>query len=325
VAPEMTTTLQESAKVVVVNSKMLQKHSFVKGGSASSNKYWQCLQCCMVPFEFRAPGALFFLCPSVDALQQHSSNCQKDGMYLGLVKMALKELMAHHGGDSLLVKDTCLQLVRLVVGDDEELTRLFTTTTTSVEAATSTSGLWRRLPHTLEFNKVQEAFQVLAKKDLDLSSSLLHPKWVRFLQLISPCLQCPTEEEKGEDENKVAEDRDETLPSQEKDKEGVVDNKVASEGSGKHHNDNAVEEGKNPPSNSATKMDVTQSHQETEESSKPMEGAQTEETNMPSAIAGVNQADINTALQSETPVSLDPPSNSTAMDIDKADGIEFPI
>ena len=69
---------------------------------------------------------------------------------------ALKELMAHPRGDSLLVKDTCLQLVRLVVGDDKELTRVFTTTTTSVEAATLSSGLWCRLPHTSECDKVKE-------------------------------------------------------------------------------------------------------------------------------------------------------------------------
>jgi hypothetical protein len=47
-----------SRRVLVVDAKELARHSFVEGGSNTGALYYQCLQCRMVPFEFRAPGSL---------------------------------------------------------------------------------------------------------------------------------------------------------------------------------------------------------------------------------------------------------------------------
>jgi hypothetical protein len=174
------------------NAKMLRTNSFVAGEEMGGfPPCYQCLQCRAVPFEFRAPGAVHNSRPTVLSVRQHSLACQKDGLFLGFVKRAKDVLLSAH--KSLSEKKSFEELVGLVVGGDDELTRLVIS---SEDSIADTSGWWRRLPSNVEFARVQERFNEVAK-ELNLSSTRLqdHPSWARFLQLISPSLQIPVLQE----------------------------------------------------------------------------------------------------------------------------------
>eukprot|EP00980_Cylindrotheca_fusiformis_P007757 scaffold1648_cov115-Cylindrotheca_fusiformis.AAC.12 len=177
------------------DSKVLQKYHFVVGESPEDGfpRYYQCLQCRAVPYEFRAPGGVHNSRPTILSLQQHANLCQKDGLYLGFVKKAKDVLLSAHLSP-LSEKESVRELVRCVVGGDEELMKLLIS---PEESTANTSGWWKRLPSTVDFDRVQELFDEVAI-DLNLTSSHRlrdHPTWLRYLQLISPSLQVPVTEE----------------------------------------------------------------------------------------------------------------------------------
>lgn len=174
------------------NANTLQMNSFVAGQEMGGlPPCYQCLQCRAVPFEFRAPGAVHNSRPSVLSVRQHALACQKDGLFLGFFKQAKDVILFAHNAVS--EKKSFEELVSFVVGGDCELMRLVIS---SEDSTADTSGWWRRLPSNVEFNRVQELFNEVAK-ELNLSSTRLqdHPSWARFLQLISPSLQIPVLQE----------------------------------------------------------------------------------------------------------------------------------
>jgi hypothetical protein len=180
------------------NIKILQQYFFMEGAAMKgSPQYWQCLKCRAVPFEFRAPGAIHTSCPTVLTLRQHSLACCKDGLFLGYVNRAKKELMS--ADKSLAETATFKELVRCMVGEDEKLVGLFSGLLVCPE---DTSGWWRKLPNSVDADKVQEVFGRLAK-DLNLTSTRFqdHQRWLRFLQLINPSFQCPINQASEEEPN----------------------------------------------------------------------------------------------------------------------------
>lgn len=208
---------------MIANSKILEKHSFMTG-----EKYWQCLKCRAVPFEFRAPGALHFSCPTTVAVEHHAMGCQKDGVYLGLVRKAKEELTTSNS-ESLSDNSTFRALVSVMVGDDDQLTRLFAKPEDPDWSAETTSGLWRSLPSNVNVDEVEASFQQLSK-ELKLESSQLqrNPRWVRFLNLISPGFQCPIltedppQEAQASSSDAAKPDNDNTPTSPANDSESLV-------------------------------------------------------------------------------------------------------
>jgi hypothetical protein len=267
-----------SIRTTVVDSKTLQNHSFVSGGGLMT-PYWQCLACRMVPFEFRALGSLDYACPTIVALQHHVSICQKDGIHLGWVKLAASELRPKYKGGKL--NELLERLVRVVVGGDEELTRLFATCGTNEEyQLSSTSGLWRRLPSSVDYNQVQSVFEGVAK-ELGLSSTRLldHPKWIRYLQLVSPCFQCPI----------VEEEEPEIRPAAQDDKDGhesaIVVQVTSSETSPAQQDQPEAE----PPA--TVKVDLSASHASKQEDQPKVREAKPSETS-------VGDGDVSTSHSS---------------------------
>lgn len=177
---------KRSAAPMIADIDVLQKHSFMMGES-----HWQCLKCRAVPFDFRAPGAVHFSCPSTLSVEKHSMSCQSDGIHLGLIQKAKEQLITKEKV-SLSDTSTFEDLIGVVVGGDEELIRLFTKPEDPYWTEKTTSGLWRRLPLDIEFERVQSSFEKLAA-ELSLHSNQLqkNSRWVNFLHLVSPNFQCP--------------------------------------------------------------------------------------------------------------------------------------
>jgi hypothetical protein len=167
----------------------LQKFAFVQTKNSDST-YWQCSKCRMVPYDYRAPGSIFFSKPPINALEKHFMICQNDDIYWGTIQSSLKDLNLKYGGFTPLVdRESFLNMVRSVVGSEVEVMDTVLTKLGKKgqpPEPSSDRGIWRQLPLNVEFDRVQECFLVL-RKDAGLPQASLHdsPDVLRFLRLLS--------------------------------------------------------------------------------------------------------------------------------------------
>ncbi|CAJ1962090.1 unnamed protein product [Cylindrotheca closterium] len=184
------------ATVPMASDEALQKHSFVNGPALDGfPAFYQCLRCRAVPFAFRAPGCVQNSRPSTSLLVKHTMACQGDAIFMGFVKAGFNALTEDF--EFLSQLKPFQDLVHHVVGGDDELAALFSD---PVEATKkTTTGWWRRLPASVNFDEAQKRFEKMAS-DLSISSSRLQdqPKLIRYLQTISPNFHIPSPSIKDE-------------------------------------------------------------------------------------------------------------------------------
>jgi len=189
----------------------LREYSFVyrpaqRNSSTNPIEYWQCMECRMVPFEYRAPGSLYFACPSVAELKEHCKACLKDDMYWDTIQWSLSGLNAKYAaGNPLLDREPFRQLLWSVVGDNQTV---FDTVIgklglkSKASELPSSRGLWRLLQSSIDLKQVEEAFAIL-KNDLNLGAGTLteFPDFLEFLQLLQCNFQLPASPAKQLTEN----------------------------------------------------------------------------------------------------------------------------
>jgi len=183
------------ARASPADARTLEKCAFIQTIIAG-RMHWQCANCRMVPYDYRAPGSLFFTQPTAAALVRHNVECQKDDIYWGTIQFHFNMLNNKYGRVTPLVeKESFVQLIRSVVGSEVEVINAFMMKLgkngQSAERSSS-SGIWRRLPMEVDFNDVQKHFSILWK-DLDISPVSLadSPDVLKFLQLLSCNFQVP--------------------------------------------------------------------------------------------------------------------------------------
>eukprot|EP00934_Nitzschia_sp_Nitz4_P008117 Nitzschia sp. Nitz4//scaffold203_size38902//30440//33526//NITZ4_007666-RA/size38902-processed-gene-0.73-mRNA-1//-1//CDS//3329541442//8107//frame0 len=200
----------------VTDAKIFDKHSFVEAGSLGA-PYWQCLKCRMVPFEFRATGAVHYVRPSVLHLQNHITICQKNNMFLGWLRVAMAEAKAAYPAcDETTLKQILEPLVTLVVGDDAALAKKLVDGgserlgTPQETIPLPSNGWWCR--ESVAYSQLQEMFEAQSSKlgGNNPSSKLIdHPKLRRVLEIVAPTLQFPVPGSEDENsDNKAAETED---------------------------------------------------------------------------------------------------------------------
>ena len=210
----------------ILNEEVFRAHFFGKvyDNDGSGNTLWQCKRCRMTPLEFRAPNAV--LCIPLtsmtatigrkpilvrEQLKQHQSVCQKDAVYVPTAKQLLKELNSKYttSDETLFEKESFRTLVRSVVGDDEDMIRIFSMADEEQPLSSSLVTARMMMDHRVDQEKVQDAFAKLSKEfpkasgvaaaaaDNSVGATLQsdrlidHPLWVRYLELISPYFICP--------------------------------------------------------------------------------------------------------------------------------------
>jgi len=184
------------------------------------NTYWQCTKCRMVPFDYRAPGSLFFSPPSVDVLKKHFKECQKDDIHWNSITLSMKNLEKKYRSKTPLVELTSFfEMVRSVVGSEVEIISTFMIKLGregQLPTKSLNRGIWRRLPTEIDLNMVQNNF-LLLQKELDLTPGNLtdFPDFLQFLQLLSCNVQIPLTNDKVEGEKlstTIAIDQQKELP-----------------------------------------------------------------------------------------------------------------
>ena len=170
-------------------AKALRKYAFVET-KAAMNTYWQCTKCRMVPFDYRAPGSLFFSRPSADAMEKHSKLCQKDGIQWDNILFSMKSLEKKYGNvKALVTMESFFEMVRTVVGNETEVIDTYMVTLGRegrLPEESFAGGIWRRLPTKVDFNVVEKHFSAL-RNDLNLPPGSLRdfPDFLNFLRLLS--------------------------------------------------------------------------------------------------------------------------------------------
>jgi len=188
--------------IPTATDETLKKNSYVIGPALDGFPvFYQCQRCRAVPLVFRAPGCVQYSRPTTHVVVKHAMACQGDGIYMGFVKKAFDELTEDFEFISQLAPFR--DLVRHVVGNHNDLAELFSNP--EAEVKKDTSGWWRRLPATVDFDQAQKLFEKMAS-ELKIESERLEdqPKLLRYLQTISPSFQLPLpaaqkDDKKGED------------------------------------------------------------------------------------------------------------------------------
>lgn len=185
----------ESYNVAVQKYEFLYRAGCRVMNSGSTDNYWQCQKCRMVPFDYRAPGSLHFERPTVETMKQHFETCEHDGIYWDSIQHSMKELDEKYGaGTKLIDRESFKNLLRSIFGDTDVVFTGFMEILEDWTKSPSKYGshLWRQLPTTVDYRDVEMAFSVLAS-ELRLESSSLndHPGMVQFLQQLSCNLQVP--------------------------------------------------------------------------------------------------------------------------------------
>ena len=197
---------EESPEAGVVYFSTLQKCAFVETKNSDST-YWQCSKCRMVPYDYRAPGSIFFSKPSVNALEKHRMVCQNDDIYWGTIQSSFKDLNIKYGGFTPLVdRESFLNMIRSVVGSEVKvINTVFTKLGKKGQPPhpSSDRGIWRQLPLNVEFDRVEDCFSVL-REDLCLPQTSLHDSQdvLKFLRLLSCNFQVPLLLKNSKDEKK---------------------------------------------------------------------------------------------------------------------------
>ena len=195
----------------LADADALAKFGFVKriGFIPTRDDAYQCLRCRMVPFDFRALGAVHFVHPTMDVIQKHYTDCKNRGMDLTYFKAEYKKLQSKYTALSPETSGSLRVLIRNLVDDNDDLVRMFCSAMAEDSSADkdSASATWLQLPQLVDLDKVESAFHDMAL-DMGLESIKLsdHPEWIRFLQMISPGLDCSRyqEEEKAENNGPTA-------------------------------------------------------------------------------------------------------------------------
>jgi len=177
-------------------SSAIQKCEFVRNKNSNGPEYWQCLKCRMVPYDYRAPGSIFFSTPSVGAMEEHRMVCQNDGIYWKSIQSSLKKLCTKYSGvtsvTSLVNMESFVNLVRSVVGSEEGVCDTYMAMLGNQTPPSFQRDIWRRLALRVDFKYVQESFSIL-RKDLCFPPRSLSDcaDFVEFLQHISCNFQIP--------------------------------------------------------------------------------------------------------------------------------------
>lgn len=146
----------------------------------------------MVPFEYRAADSLFFVRPNVEDIQKHAKECHGYGICWDLILSSMKTLNDKYGaGFPLASKNSFCDLVRSVIGSDDDVFPVVMTKLGKVGAASSeasSGSLWRRLPTSVDIEEVHKAYATFKS---DLQSEALRvdfrscPEVSDFLQLLN--------------------------------------------------------------------------------------------------------------------------------------------
>ncbi|KAL3917188.1 MAG: hypothetical protein SGILL_004832, partial [Bacillariaceae sp.] len=180
-------------------TESLRECAFVhRKGITGMTDFWQCLNCRMVPFEYRATGSLFFVRPAAEEMQRHSETCAGNDMCWDLVLSSMSRLNEKYGAGSELVgKKSFRDLVRSVVGADEDVVSAVLAKLGKADEKpekSSSTGMWCRLPMMVDIETVQEAY---ARFKSEVQSEMLPddffacPNMLEFLQLLNCNFQPP--------------------------------------------------------------------------------------------------------------------------------------
>jgi hypothetical protein len=173
-----------------------------------ATEYWQCMQCRMVPFEYRAAGSLFFTRPQIEDLKRHAKMCQKDGICWDAIQLAMKNLNEKYSLKSPLIeRESFSELMSTVLGKDSEVIDVFMAglgKASGSQIPSSSNLLWHRLPSMVDVEKLDNAFMKL-KDDLNLESPNLRAAedFVEFLELLQCNFRLPPSEQRDKKEDSL--------------------------------------------------------------------------------------------------------------------------
>jgi len=179
---------------------------FQCGFVAVNSSQFHCRHCRMVPLCFRARNSVVNETPTRTFLETHSRECKGDTFYLGNVVAAVSKILMANPAITLdsLLSDEYNELMRSVVGDDDDLVHFFTeglvenmrtevgttsTRSSKKEDARATSGYWKKFNLSLDFDRLTTAYTKFAEMigihtDLRTNYDLI---W--FFQMISPAFE----------------------------------------------------------------------------------------------------------------------------------------
>ena len=173
----------------------LQKYEFLQVKN-SDQTYWQCSKCRMVPYDYRAPGSIFFSKPRFKALQKHRMACKNDGIYWDTIQKSFQDLSYDYGDTSSLAKrETFFDMVKSIVGSEVGVADTFVSKLGNKDHLLKfpfEKRIWRQIAVDVDFENVQESFSAL-RKDLGLPPANLHdsPDFLHFCQLLSCNFKIP--------------------------------------------------------------------------------------------------------------------------------------
>ncbi len=175
-------------------SSAIHKCEFVRTNTSDGSVYWQCLKCRMVPYDYRAPGSIFFSTPSIVAMEEHRMVCQNDGVYWKSLRSSMKKLSIHGWTfcKPLLLRESFTNLIRSVVGSEEGVCDTYMKMFRDETLPSFHRDIWRRLPVKVDYDLVQKAFSEL-RRDICLPPAYLSDcaEMVEFLQRVSCNFQIP--------------------------------------------------------------------------------------------------------------------------------------
>ena len=176
-----------------------------------------CVNCRMVPLQFRAPGSVLYGRARETKMAEHKRVCRGDEFDFtgteGLLQQAIHKYC--QGDMSVVLSASFRNVIRQATGNHGALSNLLTSGVGRVQrdqsgrtldagvadAMLSSKGLWRCLPLETDWNAVDAAFAQFASEHGDLTGRCLQecPEFLGFLQLISPSLEVPSSNETRRD------------------------------------------------------------------------------------------------------------------------------
>ena len=182
---------------------------FQCGFVAINDFVYHCRHCRMVPLSLRARNSVVTDSPTRTYLEAHAKECKGDTFYLGNAVAALTKILAAHPAmtHDCLLGDEYDELIRAVVGDDNELVHVFTevmmenmrtevgttsTRSSKKEDTNATSGYWKKYNLSPDYHRVSEAYaRFAASIDMPETDLRKNVDLVWFFQMISPGFEMP--------------------------------------------------------------------------------------------------------------------------------------
>eukprot|EP00978_Attheya_sp_CCMP212_P025167 scaffold80508_cov60-Attheya_sp.AAC.9 len=181
-------------KILDVNT-IIGKYSFMKGPSGC----FVCKRCRMVPLELRADKSIFLeACPTTDSMKQHFHSCQENAFDISrVVQLVRGMVLSIHGfGIDSLVQPAFRNLVKVLVGENERLVKVFTEGVLEADcqdddsktSSFDTRGLWSEFPPSVNLQEANEALAsfLTSVPAISPSTFLQDADFVSYVYIIAP-------------------------------------------------------------------------------------------------------------------------------------------